>query len=147
MTMFSRRLPHVLTQSDLAYLLAPTYAREVDVSEDLAHERLARALKRSGLADKIYETVSAALVSVQGTRAEDTLMNAMSKAVQKKLGNIGAPPSSPALSALMVSINIDIGVAPAELRATLESDKGKKLLDQGYETLGEYLVSQLIPRA
>jgi len=71
-------------------------------------------------------------------------MDALSKAVPKKLGKIGAAKATPALSAIAVLFNIEIGLAPAELRATLESDKGKKLLDQGFQTLGEYLVKQLV---
>lgn len=144
MTLFSRRLPHVLTRADLAYLLLPTYEREANVGEELAHERLTRALNKQGLADKIYEAVSTALVSVQGTRGEDTLMNAMSKAVPKRRANIKAAPSTPALSAVTVWINVEIGVAPEELRAALESGKGLKLLEQGFRGLGKFLVEQLV---
>src|SRR6266545_1412471 len=51
-TLFSRRLPHVLTRSDLVLLLAPTYAKARLVADDEASERVAhvgRRARRSGL--------------------------------------------------------------------------------------------------
>src|SRR5690349_12250420 len=39
----SRRLPHVLTRSDLAWILVPTYAAALGVDEEEARERLERA--------------------------------------------------------------------------------------------------------
>ncbi len=143
MTLFSRRLPHVLTHADLASLLAPTYAREAQVSEELARERVGRALERRAVADRIYRAVSDALRASQGGRTEDALMDAISKKVQKRLGAMDAAPASPELAAVIVLINVEINLAPAELRATLESDKGKKLLDQGFRALGEFLVERL----
>lgn len=144
MTRFSPRLPHMLTRSDLAYLLSPTYAREGNVSEELAQERLGQAFERSGIPGKIYEAVSIALESVRGSRTEDELMDVLSKAVPKRWGHIVAAPATPALSAVTVLIHIELGLAPEDLRATLESDKGSVLLDRGFRALGENLVEQLI---
>jgi len=142
--LFSHRLPHVLTRADLADLLAPTYAREGNVSEELAHERMARALKSSGVPDRLYAAISTALVSAQGSKTQDAVMDALSKAVPKRCGKIGAAPSTPALSAVTVLLNIELGLAPGDLRSTLESDKGRVLLDRGFRALGKYLVEQLI---
>ena len=145
MALFSPRLPHVLTRADLAHLLSSTYAREVAISEELAHERLDRALKRDGLPNRIYEAVSAALTLVQGSRTEDALIDALSKAVPKRIGKIQAAPPSASLSAVTVWINLELGEAPENLRATLETDKGRVLLDRGFQGLGKYLVDQLVP--
>jgi len=144
MTIFSSRLPHVLTQADLAHLLSPTYAREVGVDEELARERMTRAMQISYLSDRFYEAVSAALASVQGSRTEDAVIDKLSKAVPKRLGYVEAAPETPALSALTVLINLELGLTPDTLRATLESDKGQALLEQGFRALGEYLVRQLV---
>ena len=143
-TLFSQRLPHVLTRSDLAYMLAPTYAREVGVSEELAHERMVRALKSQALCDKIYDAVSDALVAVQGSKTEDKLMDELSKAVPKRIGKIEAAPTTPPLSAVMVWLNIEIGLAQEDLRATLQSERGRTLLKQGFRGVAESLVKQLI---
>jgi len=142
--LISNRLPHVLTRSDLAELLTPTYAREVGVSDELALERMARALKNSGIADKLYNAVSGALVAVRGERTEDALMDGLSKAVPKKLRKVRAAPGTPALTAVTVWVNVEIGLASEDLRGTLESGKGRTLLDQGFRVLGEFLVKQLL---
>ncbi len=144
MTLFSPRLPHVLTRADLADFLSPTYAREANVSEELAQERMTRALKSSAVPDRLYEAISTALESVRGSRTPDAVMDTLSKAVPKRLGKIEAAPSTPPLSAVTVLLNIELGLAPGDLRATLESDRGRTLLNRGFRALGEFLVKQLV---
>ena len=144
MTYFSKRLPHVLTHADLAVLLTPTYADAVGVDEDEALERLQRVLGRPGVADELYHSVSAALAAAQGTRSEDQLVDKLSKGVQKRLGKMKALPTTQALSAYMVRLNVELGLAPEQLRATLETDKGRALLAEGLAALGTYLVTTLL---
>ena len=80
MTLFSRRLPHVLTRADLVTMLAPTYARARGVDEDEASERLARALAVPAALDDVYRGVSAALRDAQGPRtSDDALVDKLSR--------------------------------------------------------------------
>jgi hypothetical protein len=143
--LFSRRLPHVVTRADLARLLTATYADALSVDEEEAHERLGRALAQPGAAEEIYEGLSAALAATQGPRTdEDALMDKLSKAVEKRRARVRAAPSTPALAAVMVRLNLEIGFAPESMRATLAGEKGRSLLDAGLRALGTHLVKELL---
>jgi hypothetical protein len=145
MALISRRLPHVLTLSDLATILTPTYGEALGVEDDEARERLVRALARAGIADEAYQCLSDALERVQGARtSEDAVMDKLSKGVQKRRGRVKAAPATAALSAVLVRINLEIGLAPEQMRATLDTEKGKAALATGYRELGAHLVKELL---
>jgi hypothetical protein len=145
MSLFSRRLPHVLTRADLALLVAPSYAEALSVDEEEAHERVLRALERPGVAEDLYRGISAALARLQGPRTgEDALVDKLSAGVQARRARVRAAPATPALSAVMVRLNLEIGLAPESMRAALEGEKGRALLEQGLEALGAHLVKGLL---
>jgi hypothetical protein len=145
MALFSRRLPHVVTLPDLAILLTPTYGESMSVEDDEAHERLVRALSRTRVADDLYDGISAALEGLQGQRtSEDALMDKLSKGIQKRRARVKAAPQSAGLAAVLVRINLEIGLAPEQMRATLETDKGRAVLTAGLRDLGAYLVKELL---
>ena len=145
MPLFSRRLPHVVTLPDLAVLLTPSYAEAMSVEDEEAHERLVRALARTRVADDLYEGISAALEAVQGARTnEDALMDKLSKGVQKRRSRVKSAPATPGLSAVLVRINLEIGLAPEQMRATLDTDKGRAVLATGLRELGAHLVKDLL---
>ncbi len=142
---FSRRLPHVVTRADLAVLIAPTYAQALSVDVEEAHDRLVHALDRPELADDLYRGLSEALREVKGPRtSEDALMDKLSAGVQARRSRVKAAPSTPALSAVLVRINLEIGLAPEPMRATLASDKGRALLENGLRALGAHFVKELL---
>jgi hypothetical protein len=141
----SRRLPHVVTRADLARLLTPTYADALSVDEDEAHERLTRALERSELVADLYEGLWLALESARGPRTtEDAQLDRLSKGIQARRRLVKPAPASPAISALLVRLNVELGIAPEQMRATLATDKGRALLHSGLRQLGAHLVKELI---
>ncbi len=145
MALFSRRLPHVVTRKDLALLVAPTYAKAADVDFDEAHERMERAVGSQAIVDALYEGLSQALFDAQGTRTtEDELVDALSAGVQKRRSRVKAAPITPAISAVMVLLNLELGYAPEMMRGTLASQKGAAMLQDGLRELGAYLVKQLV---
>ena len=145
MHLFSRRLLHVLTLPDLAVLLTPTYSEAMSVEDEEAHERLVRALSRTRVADDIYLGISHALEEVKGERtSEDALLDKLSKGLQKRRARVKGAPATPGLSAVLVRINLEIGLAPEQMRATLESDRGRAVLERGLQDLGTYLVKELL---
>jgi hypothetical protein len=145
MTYFSRRLPHVLTRADLATLITPTYAQALSVEEEEAGDRMARALGREAVADELYQAVSQALQEAKGPRTtEDALVDKLSVAVQARRSRVRAAPSTPALSAVLVRVNLEIGLAPESMRATLATEKGRVLLQEGLRALGAHLVKELL---
>ena len=145
MPLFSRRLPHVLTRGDLVLLLAPTYARALSVDEEEALERLRRALERPEVADDLYAGISAALAEAKGPRtSEDALIDKLSAGVQARRSRARPAPVTPALSAVLVRLNLEIGLAPEPMRATLAAGKGRVLLEEGLRQLGAHLVKELL---
>lgn len=140
--MFSPRLPHVLTRSDLALLLAPTYAASAGVDFDEAHERVQRAAAAGQVAAALYQGVSAALEKRRGT--PDELIDKLSAGVQTRRSRVKAAKLSPGVSAVMVLLNLELGYAPEMMRDALENPKGKALLAEGLRELGTHLVQQLI---
>ena len=145
MTLFSRRLPHVLTRSDLVLLLAPTYAKARGVDEEEASERLARALAVPAALDDVYRGVSAALREAQGPRtSEDALVDKLSAGVVARRARAKPADGTPAISAALVRLDLELGLAPDAMRAMLATPKGSALLEDGLRALGAHLVKDLL---
>jgi hypothetical protein len=143
--LFSPRLPAVVTRADLAWLVTPTYAEALSVEDDEAHERLDRALLRPELVDDLLWGISEALPARQGARTSpDQLVDRLSKALHARRGKVKAAPAGPAVSAVLVRINVELGLAPEPMRQTLRSAKGEALLDEGLRALGAHLVNELL---
>ena len=143
--MFSRRLPHVVTRKDLALLVAPTYAAAANVDFEEAHERMERAVGSQRIVDRLYAGLSEALEARKGPRtAEDAVIDALSAGILKRRSRVKAAPLTPAVSAVMVMLNLELGFAPEMMRGALENAKGKELLDEGLRALGAHLVGELI---
>lgn len=144
MTLISPRLPHVVTRNDLALLLLDTYQSAMGVDDDEALDRLNRALARPDLLADFHRAISTALIAKDPQADPDAVIDKLSKAVQKKRGRVKPAPDHPSIAAVLVRINLELGVAPESMRAMLESDKGKKALDDGMTRLAKYLVGELV---
>ncbi len=145
MAHFSRRLPHVLTRADLVLLLAPTYAKARDVDEEEASERLERALGVPAALDELYGGISEALVAAKGPRTqEDALMDRLSAGVVVRRARARAADATAAVSAVLVRLDLEIGLAAEAMRATLATPKGRALLDAGLRELGAHVVNELL---
>jgi hypothetical protein len=143
--LFSPRLPAVVTRADLAWLVTPTYAEALSVEDDEAHERLERALQHPELVDDLLWGISEALPDKQGARTTpDQLVDKLSKALHARRGKVTAAAAGPAVSAVLVRINVELGLAAEPMRMTLQTDKGQKLLDDGLRKLGVHLVNELL---
>jgi hypothetical protein len=143
--MFSRRLPHVVTRKDLALLIAPTYAASASVDFDEAHERMERAVGSQRIVDRLYAGLSAALEQRKGPRTtEDAVIEDLSAGMQKRRSRVKAAALTPAISAVMVMLNLELGYAPEMMRGALENPRGKALLDVGLQALGTHLANELI---
>jgi hypothetical protein len=144
-TYFSRRLPHVLTRPDLVSLLAPTYAAARGVDLEEAGERLGQALAVPAALDDLYRGLSDALRAAQGPRtSEDALMDRISAGVVARRGRARAAEATPAVSAVLVRLDLEIGLAAEPMRATLETPRARALLEEGLRALGAHLVKELL---
>ena len=145
MAYFSKRLPHVLTRNDLALLLAPTYMAARGVDHEEAADRLGRALASPAALDDLYRGLSAALAAAKGARTgEDALMDRLSVGLQARRKYAKAADGTPAISAALVRLDLEIGLAPESMRDTLASPRGAALLDEGLRALGAHVVKDLL---
>lgn len=142
---YPRRLPHVLPRADLARVLAPTYAKAAQVDAEEAEDRLQRALAIQRLADELYGGIADALAEAKGPRTtEDDELDKLSAGLQKRRARVRAAELTPAVSAVLVSINLELGYAPEMMRDALRGEKGAALLRDGVRALGAHLVRELI---
>jgi hypothetical protein len=145
MDLFSKRLPHVVTRADLVTMLTATYAAARGVDDGEAEERLGQALAIRGVLDELYAALSVALRDAKGPRTdEDALIDRLSVGVQARRGRVRAAPDSPGLAAVLVRLDLEIGIAPEPMRATLATPRGRAMLDEGLAALGRHLVKELL---
>jgi hypothetical protein len=86
-----------------------------------------------------------ALPARQGARTSpDQLVDKLSRALHARRGKVTAATAGPAVSAVLVRINVELGLAPEPMRATLQTARGQQLLDDGLRTLGAHLVGELL---
>jgi hypothetical protein len=143
--LFSRRLPHVVTRADLVALVAPTYARARGVDEEEASDRLGRALSVPAALDDLYRGLSQALEDAKGPRtSEDALVDRISAGIAARRARAKAADGTPRIAAVLVRLDLEIGLAPEAMRATLATPKGRALLDAGLRELGAHLVKDLL---
>lgn len=145
MAHFSRRLPHVLPPAELGYLVAPSYAAALGVDEEEARERLEQILAHPGAVEDLYRGLSEALREAQGPRTgEDALMDKLSARLARRRGRVRAAEATPALSAVLVRLNLEVGLAPEPMRAPLATERGRALLEEGLTALGRHIVKELL---
>jgi hypothetical protein len=140
-----KRLPHVLTRGDWPYLLAKTYAAAHSIDEDIALERLERAVQGEALLKHLYAGLAAALAKAKGPRTtEDQLVDKLSVGVENRRSKVRVLRGSPAVSAALVRIDVEIGHAPEMMRDALANPKGAALMEQGFEEIGAFLLKELV---
>jgi hypothetical protein len=145
MKQFSPRVAHLFPARTLARLLTPSYAIAMRVDEDEAHERLAQALRSAALVSDLQRGIARAIEERRGPRTtEDKLLDAISAGLEKHGGNVRAAPSSPAVAGVMVRVNLEIGLAPEPMRATLAEGRGAAVLEEGLLAVGRQLVKDLL---
>jgi hypothetical protein len=143
----SRRLPHVVTRADLVAMLTPTYVAARGVDDEEAAARLAQALSVRGALDELYAGLSAGLRDGQGPRTtEDELLDRLSAGVQARRGRVRPAPDSVGLAAVLVRLDLEIGVAPETMRGTLSTPRGRAALEEGLAALGRHLVRELLKK-
>lgn len=144
---YARRLPHVVTRADLAIALTSTYATARGLDDEEAAERISQALAIRGVLDELYAALTAALREAQGPRTDaDALLDRLSAGVQARRGKVKPAPDTPGVSAVLIRIDLEIGVAPEQMRATLSSPRGRAVLEEGMAALGRHLVKELLKK-
>lgn len=126
-------------------LLAPTYAKARGVDEEEAGERLGRALAVPAVLDDLYRGISEALAEARGPRTSaDALVDKLSAGVAARRARAKPAAGTPAVSAVLVRLDLEIGLAPDAMRAMLATPKGSALLGEGLRALGAHLLKDLL---
>ena len=76
--------------------------------------------------------------------SEDELIDKLSVGVQSRRGRVRAAELTPAVSAVLVLLNLEIGEAPEMMRSALQGEKGRSLLQDGLRSIGRHLVKELV---
>jgi len=140
----TRRIPHVFPRAELAWLLAPTYADGLAVDEEIAVERLGRALADPATLAGVHAAIAAVLEDTRGPRTDpEAQIDRISKRLQTRRSRVKPAPSTPAVSAVMIWLNLAIGMAPESMRDTLASGKGAAMLAAGLREVAASLVKDL----
>ena len=141
----SPRIPHLFPPRTLARLLTPTYAAAMAVDEEEAHGRLVQALAAPALVEALHRGISAAIDRAQGPRTPlDRLLDRMSRGLEKRGGSLRAAEGGAAVAAVLVRVNLELGLAPEPMRATLATPRGSAALEEGLASLGAHLVKELL---
>jgi hypothetical protein len=115
------------------------------VDEEEAHERLLEALAVPAALADIQRGLSTALATKESARTSaDQLLDRIRDRLGQQSGRVRAAPASAGIAAVLVRLNLELGLAPETLRATLTSEKGAKALEQGLAELGLHLVRALL---
>lgn len=144
MAALSTRLPHLVTRSDLATLLTPTYGAGQSVDDDESHDRLTRALADPSLLDDVYRSLEEALAAHLGPRTdEDALLDKLAKRVALRKARV-KPADVSKVAALLVRINLLLGLAPERMREVMESNRGRESQSEALRVMGSHLVQELL---
>jgi len=105
---------------------------------------LGRALTNPDVLAGIHEALTSALEDSRGPRTDpDAQVDKISKRLQKRRARVKAAPATPAVSAVMVWLNLAIGMAPESMRDTLATGKGAAMLETGLKEVATSLLYDL----
>lgn len=137
------RLGHLATRPVVVNRLVPTYARAHQIDEQEAAQRLSRAL-----AGPIWEDLLAAAWEAMKSRVkrldEQQLLEKVATTLEERPLRYGkAVDTTPAWSAFMMLLDLEIGTAGDAARRVMESEQGRKMVGQGLAEAGAFLATEL----
>ena len=137
------RLGHLATRPVVVNKLVPTYAKAHQIDEQEAGQRLERAI-----AGRIWEDLLAATWEAMKSRVKRLDEQ---KLLEKVLATLGDRPlrygrvvePTPAWSAFMMLLDLEIGTAGDAARKVMESEQGRKMAAAGLAEAGMFLAIEL----
>ncbi len=137
------RLGHLATRPVMVNRLVPTYARAHQIDEQEASQRLSRAL-----AGQLWEDLLAATWEAMKSRVkrldEQRLLEKVFATLEDRPLRYGrAVEITPAWSAFMMMLDLEIGTAGDAARRVMESEQGRKMIGAGLAEAGMFLATEL----
>jgi hypothetical protein len=137
------RLGHLATRPVVVAKLVPTYAQAHQIDEAEAHQRLERAIAGSLWEDLLTTTWEAMKGRVKRL-SEDGLLEKVATTLKDRPLRPGkAVEATPAWSAFMMMLDLEIGTAGDAARRVMETEQGRKMMAAGLAEAGAFLASEL----
>lgn len=144
MSALATRLPHIVTRADMISLLTTTYGVAQVVEDDEARERLTRALADRALMEDLLASIAEALAPHLGPNTdENAFLDKFSKRVATRGPRMKDADGTKA-AALIVRINMLLGLVPESTRKAMETEKGQATQHESIRAVGAFLVQQLL---
>jgi hypothetical protein len=137
------RLGHLATRPVVVNRLVPTYARAHNIDEQEASVRLDRALAGSLWEDLLAATWEAMKGRVKRLDEERLLEKVLTTLGERPLRYGRAVDATPAWSAFMMMLDLEIGTAGDAARRVMESEQGRKMISAGLAEAGLFLATEL----
>jgi hypothetical protein len=137
------RLGHLATRPVVVARLVPTYAQAHQIDEAEAHQRLERAIAGSLWEDLLATTWEAMKGRVKRL-SEDGLLEKVATTLKDRPLRPGkAVEATPAWSAFMMMLDLEIGTAGDAARRVMETEQGRQMMAAGLAEAGAFLASEL----
>jgi len=140
---YPSRLGHLATRPVVVNRLVPTYALAHEIDEEEAAQRLSRAID-----GRIWEDLLAAAWEAMKSRTkrldEQKLLEKVASTLEDRPLRYGkAVEATPAWSAFMMLLDLEIGTAGDAARKVMESEQGRKMVNAGLAEAGLFLALEL----
>jgi hypothetical protein len=123
--------------------LMPTYARAHNIDEEEAAQRLSSALSGRML-PALLDATWAALRGKSKRLTDDGLLEKVATTLSERPLRPGrVAPTSPAWSAFLILVDLEVGTASDAARRVMESDEGRRRGEEGLAEVGRFLAAEL----
>ena len=140
---YPARLGHLARRDVVALKLVRLFADVHHIDETEALERLGRGL-RGSLWEALLSATWQSLRAGSTRLSDEELVEKVAKSLRERPERAGRSTQvTPALSALLLWIDLEAGTATDSARRVLESDHGKRMVDEGLREAGALLAKEL----
>jgi hypothetical protein len=147
MAQLPTRFLGIVTRTQLAEMLAQTYAAARNIDPNEAYTRLDVALKTLRLIEGVQQSTWSALRAKKPDLDPSALVELVAKKLEKPRRFKALKPKRAdegGLAALTVLIDVGASVSSGEAWDLLETAEGEKLLHAGFRAIGEHLAAEML---
>jgi hypothetical protein len=145
-TALPTRFLGIVTRTQLAEMLAQTYATAKNIDPNEAYTRLDASLKQLRLIEGIQRGIWSALEAKKPNLSPQELVELVAKKLDKKKFKALKPKRAEEgpLAALTILIDMGAQVSSGEAMDLLDRAEGEKLLREGFRIIGAHIASEML---
>ncbi len=137
------RLAHLATRAVVVAKLMPTYAQAHNIDEEEASQRLSSALGGRML-PALLDAAWAAIRGKAKRLTDDGLLEKVAATLGERPLRPGkAATLTPAWSAFLILVDLEVGTAGDAARRVMETDEGRRRGEEGLAEAGRFLAAEL----